>query len=170
MEQNIKGVLVLIVENADCPGQWLVQRRTKPGEPVVWELPQGKIQAGETLVQASRRELHEESGLHLTRILTPGVEPNPAQTMTAFVPFVPFAAVLDLPEQELVVCLLAEARGDPVATEEACDHRWCDAAALRELLQNQPVYPTNRALLERFLAQTSQSVSSGSPESRQLNS
>lgn len=48
----------------------LIQRRDKPDEPVRgrWEVPSGKWRAGETLEEAVRREVREETGLDLASV------------------------------------------------------------------------------------------------------
>ena len=40
----------------------LIRRGTPPGEGL-WSVPGGRVQRGETMVEAVRRELHEETGL-----------------------------------------------------------------------------------------------------------
>ena len=42
-------------------GKLLIARRTKP--PCLWSLPGGAVEWGETLAEAARRELREETGI-----------------------------------------------------------------------------------------------------------
>ncbi|MCI4346308.1 MAG: A/G-specific adenine glycosylase [Thermoplasmata archaeon] len=54
--------------------RWLLQKRTEPGLlRGLWEFPGGKPQRGETLVHAARRELAEETGLRVDRLVPVGV-------------------------------------------------------------------------------------------------
>jgi 8-oxo-dGTP diphosphatase len=54
------GVLI------DCEGRFLLTSRP-PGKVYAgyWEFPGGKVEAGENIEQALRRELHEEIGIHI---------------------------------------------------------------------------------------------------------
>jgi 8-oxo-dGTP pyrophosphatase MutT (NUDIX family) len=63
-------VCVVVVRDALV----LLQRRTKSVDDTpyrgLWELPQGKIEKGESLQQAARRELKEETGLDVSEVLS----------------------------------------------------------------------------------------------------
>lgn len=157
-EALIRPVVSIIVQRVAEDGQLriLLQRRTKPGEAECWELPQGKIRVDETLHAAAQRELAEETGLRLSRILMPGIAPEAewvAGNLLQF--FEPASCVLDVSGQYLAVCVVAEASGEPVATVEACAHRWLTVAELKLLLEAERVFPLNIPMLRNFLCKHS---------------
>ncbi|MEW9899302.1 NUDIX domain-containing protein [Chitinivorax sp. PXF-14] len=157
-EALIRPVVSIIVQRIADDGQAriLLQRRTKPGEVECWELPQGKIRVGETLHTAARRELAEETGMQLGCIVTPGIAPEAESVAGNLLQcFDPASCVLDISGQYLAVCIVAEASGEPVATAEACGHRWLTAAELRLLLAAERVFPLNLPMLKNFLRQHS---------------
>jgi len=54
-------------------GRWLVQRRPATGLlPGLWEFPGGRIEPGESPESAARRELAEETGVHVEELLPIG--------------------------------------------------------------------------------------------------
>jgi 8-oxo-dGTP pyrophosphatase MutT (NUDIX family) len=102
-------------------GRWLLQRR-HPGNPVLpglWEFPGGKAEPGESLLQALRRELREETGLELRTA-------SPCGVLEGAPPLHPY---------------LVEADGEP-RSELAWG--WFTLEETRRL----PVPPRNRDLLE----------------------
>ena len=103
--------------------RWFLQRRDpgNPDLPGLWEFPGGKVEDGETLEVALRRELREETGLDL-RTAQPGTVLDGA---TRLYPF------------------LVEAEGDP-RTELAWG--WFTVEEMRRL----PIPPMNRVLIERL--------------------
>ncbi len=103
--------------------RWFLQRRDpgNPDLPGLWEFPGGKVEDGETLEVALRRELREETGLDLRTA-------QPCTVLDGATRLYPF---------------LVEAEGDP-RTELAWG--WFTVEEMRRL----PVPPVNRGLIERL--------------------
>jgi 8-oxo-dGTP pyrophosphatase MutT (NUDIX family) len=62
---NVRGLLVREVENEK---QLIIQLRKKKGEPEVYELPGGRINEYEKIVDGLKREVLEETGLTVKTI------------------------------------------------------------------------------------------------------
>ena len=62
---NVRGLLVREVENEK---QLIIQLRKKKGEPEVYELPGGRINEYEGIVDGLKREILEETGLTVKSI------------------------------------------------------------------------------------------------------
>jgi 8-oxo-dGTP diphosphatase len=93
----------VIIELLDVPARRIVLiERANP--PHGWALPGGFVDAGETLEQAARREMREETGLdvHLTALL--GCYSNPAR---------------DPRGHTIGIVFIGEASGQPVGGDDA---------------------------------------------------
>lgn len=67
---HLTAAVVVVERN----GRWLIRRRPPTGLlPGLWELPGGKPQPGESLAEAARRELKEETGLRARHLVPVGV-------------------------------------------------------------------------------------------------
>lgn len=62
---NVRGLLVREVENEK---QLIIQQRKRKGESEVYELPGGRINEYESIVDGLKREILEETGLKVTAI------------------------------------------------------------------------------------------------------
>jgi 8-oxo-dGTP diphosphatase len=58
---------IIVVTREKRPRVLLIRRKHEPFAGC-WALPGGFVDEGETVVQAARRELHEETGLKLSRL------------------------------------------------------------------------------------------------------
>lgn len=76
----LRRPVVGIAVAARCPdGRWLLIKRSDTGE---WALPGGTLEWGETLAQAARRELREETGVEqVTLGALAGVYSHPSRDM-----------------------------------------------------------------------------------------
>ncbi len=149
-------VSILAVDEAGAPDRVLLQRRTK-GDPcgrfyALWELPQGKMRAGETLFACAARELYEEAGIEALAL-----DPLHASLRHAgggcVESFRPLTCVLDCAIHCVCMAVVLHTRGIPVDTPEATEHRWVDAEQVAVLIRQGEVFHLNIPMLQAFFAQ-----------------
>ncbi len=157
MEEEVLArpvVSILVVDEAGAPDRVLLQRRTK-GDPhgrfyALWELPQGKMRAGETLFGCAARELYEEAGIEALAI-----DPLHASLRHAggcVESFRPLTCVLDCECHCVCMAVVLHSRGTPVDTSEASGHCWMDAAQVADLIEQGKVFHLNVPMLQAFFA------------------
>ena len=103
----------------DAAGRLLLIRRGHDPHAGLWSLPGGRVEEGETLEQAVRREVREETGL----LVRPGAVVGRVRIPGAGVVYdvVDLACIPDPPDQQ------------PVAGDDAADVVLADAATLDRL-------------------------------------
>jgi 8-oxo-dGTP diphosphatase len=126
------AVGVLIKRETDLEGCFLLCSRPE-GKPYAgyWEFPGGKLESGETVEQALRRELHEELGITIGRIHPWQVE------------------VFDYPHARvrLNFCKVFEWQGE-FEMREGQQMAWCKLP-----VQVQPLLPGTLPVLQWFAAE-----------------
>ena len=100
----------------DAAGRLLLIRRAHPPEAGRWSLPGGRVEPGETVPEATRREVAEETGLDVEVGDEVGRVRRPAPDGRVF-------AIHDLR------CRPRDPAATPRAGDDAADARWVDAAA-----------------------------------------
>jgi 8-oxo-dGTP diphosphatase len=112
----------------DGSGRILVVRRARPPSEGLWSIPGGRVEPGETLAAAARREVREETGLDVD-----------VQEILGHV---------DIPHGDLVYVVAdfaATVSGNvpPLAAgDDASEARWVTAGELRDLCTTPQLIPT----------------------------
>jgi 8-oxo-dGTP diphosphatase len=125
--QQPRHIIVVgaLVRNAG--GALLLIRHRRRG----WEIPQGRVEEGEGLLDALRREVHEETGIE--------IEPGPLAAIHSKL----------TPPAALILTFLATGiGGKPTPSEESPEVAWVEAAEALPLV----THPVNRQRLETLLA------------------
>lgn len=108
----------------DAAGRLLVIRRGRPPGVGLWSIPGGRVEVDETMEDAVRREVHEETGLQVDvgavagTVVLPSASPGDTYQVTDFLAHVTAAS---------------DAVEKPVAGDDATDARWVTRAELDAL-------------------------------------
>lgn len=156
MEQRQRLVIcVLAVRDAPGGRRLLLQRRHKVNDDTPYtgyiELPQGKVEAGESLIDAARRELREESGLALLSPILGGEARFVSSPTSDLWISHPLICVADRIQNHVGVGIVVSVSGNPSHTREADNQRWYSDVEVRRLLASGWIFPLNRPMLIEYL-------------------
>ena len=131
---NVRGLLVREVENEK---QLIIQLRKKKGEPEVYELPGGRINEYERIVDGLKREILEETGLKVKSIhgeegaiITNGN----SFTMECIKPFSAYQT-LEGPVDSFGIHFVCEVEGELLTTgDDTADIHWASKQEIQNLI------------------------------------
>ncbi|HNY29846.1 MAG TPA: NUDIX domain-containing protein [Fibrobacteria bacterium] len=108
----------------------MLRSRTKDASPGIWEALSGRLQAGESPLEAVEREIREECGLSVR------IDPRPLSAHQATRAGIPMV---------IVYYLADHLHGEVVLSDEHEDFAWLDAD---EFAARTPIEPLARAVRE----------------------
>lgn len=133
----------------------LVQKRKsilkEPDYYDYWELPQGKVEGGENIQTAIRRELSEETGLKLEGFRSKYNETRAGDNYIETIETNNCVAICGR-LNFISLCVIISASGTPCSPTIASEPQWISLPDLRILLRNEKVFPLNIPMLKRYLS------------------
>jgi 8-oxo-dGTP pyrophosphatase MutT (NUDIX family) len=148
-------VISMIVEKTVGSKKFiLLQKRkylfTEPHYYNVWELPQGKLEANETIMEAAKRELFEETNLDLEKNLT--IRKSTEYDSTQLERIDILTAVFTKGSLNyLGLCLLVQAKGIPKPYIQDTEPQWIEIKDLKRILKDEKIFPLNIPMLEKYI-------------------
>jgi ADP-ribose pyrophosphatase YjhB (NUDIX family) len=121
------SVFAVVRDDAD---RVLLVRRVDDG---LWELPGGRVEIGESVVDAAEREVAEESGVLVKVLRVAGVDSDPGHVIVD--------ALSGEVRQQFALCVHARpVSGDPRPDgDETCEAAWTSVDRLEELAMHPAV-------------------------------
>jgi len=116
-------------------GRLLLMRRAAPEGALLWTLPSGKVDLGESAAEAAAREAWEEVGVSVAPVVVLGSRVHPATGLRVV----------------YVACRLLDGVAYAVSPREVAEVRWAAGAEIPGLIPG-GLYGPVRGYLERLLA------------------
>lgn len=157
----IPAVGAIIIKIVDGTEFILVQNRKKnngDGMDGLLEIPAGKIREYENIFEALRREVREETGLHLTSIKGEAESNFLDVEGNKTIMFSPYCVTQNLSGAYSIILstFLCEAEGELLKqTNETENIRWVERDALKEIVDNSPesIFLMHVHALRKYLEQ-----------------
>lgn len=149
-------ILSLIVER-NIAGQahiLLQKRRKRYEEPELygcWELPQGKLEKNDSVVETLRRELQQETGLELVSQfgVSEAIIVDAKNRVESVQPLICARALGQT--DFLALAIVVSAEGEPRERDIRRDHTWVPVSKLPDMLNSQRFFPINKPMIEEYL-------------------
>ena len=115
-----------------------------------WELPQGKIEKGEDILSSAKRELKEETGLEIIKTIElystiHNLDKHQIQFFNT-----PLCSI-DLENGYIAFHIFVNVSGKPTNTFEAKDQTWLLLDEIKELLEQDKIFPLNIPILYNLI-------------------
>ncbi|MCE5234487.1 MAG: NUDIX domain-containing protein [Eubacteriales bacterium] len=138
----------------------LLQERCKPGTPGetgLLEIPAGKIRAFECIFDTLKREIKEETGLHVTEILGENLSSVYEGHSYKVINFTPFSCSQNIEGSYpiMVFVFICHVEGELLPfSDEAKNYRWISVEETKALLNDNPelIYPMHVDTLRKYVA------------------
>jgi 8-oxo-dGTP pyrophosphatase MutT (NUDIX family) len=131
---NVRGLVVRETENGK---QLIIQLRKRKGEAEVYELPGGRINEYEKMVDGLRREIMEETGLTVELIqgeVGSVITTGSSFSMECIKPYAAYQTV-EGPVDSFGVYFLCEAEGEPQREgDDSGDVHWAGLTEVQKLI------------------------------------
>jgi 8-oxo-dGTP pyrophosphatase MutT (NUDIX family) len=160
MEQfSIPGVGGIIIKEIDGEQNILTQIRVKPNAPHengLLEIPAGKIRAFESIFEALKREIKEETGLDVVEILGENLASIYERNCYKVISFMPFSCsqnlIGDYPVMVFVFICRAEGELLPFSDESKC-YKWMAMTEIKRIIADTPqyFYPMHVDTLRKYI-------------------
>lgn len=132
---NVRGLLIREIENEK---QLIVQLRKRKGEPEVYELPGGRINEYEKIVDGLKREIVEETGVKVKSIHGEHDAITTAGNSFTMECIKPFSAYQTLkgPVDSFGIHFICEVEGDLLTTgDDTADIHWASKNEIQNLIE-----------------------------------
>ena len=131
---NVRGIVVRQSENGK---QLLIQLRKRAGEAAVYELPGGRINEYEKMVDGLRREIMEETGLTVKMIQGEAdsvITTGSSFSMECIKPYATYQTI-EGPVDSFGVYFLCEADGEPQREgDDSADVHWAGLEEVQKVI------------------------------------
>jgi len=163
MEQfSIPGVGGIIVKEIDGIRNILIQTRVKPDalhEDGLLEIPAGKIREYESIFDALKREIKEETGLDVTEISGESLSTIYEENSYCVINFMPFSCSQNIIGSYpiMVFVFICKVKGELLPfSDESKNYKWMPVSELRRLLMDSPeiFYPMHVDTLKKYIGVT----------------